>query len=243
MVMPVAFAGLWRRFSGRSKITQTLQVYEEIADTFSTLRLAPWSVSRVIKGGTVLDLGAGSCINGIYATNHKKGRYLICLDISFSMTVIGRRNLIRGKVLGDAIAADMLFIPIRDSSVDSVLSIASVHHIPRKYILKVLEEIHRIARPFSTIVVTVWSWRQPRFVLHILRNILFYLLRLVDGLREFYIPWRKSGRVYWRYYNLYSLDELIDISRKSGLKILSSGYVGYRRNRSDNVYIVATLVR
>ncbi|MCS7112224.1 MAG: class I SAM-dependent methyltransferase [Ignisphaera sp.] len=237
----MGFSAIWRKVSGRAKIIHTLQVYEEIADTFSILRSAPWPIARVIKGGVVLDLGSGSCVNGIHATRYKKGRYLICLDISLSMAVISRRNMVKENVLGDAIAADMFFIPIRDSAADSILSIASLHHIPRVYGLRILREIRRVARPLSIIVVTVWSWRQLRFALSILRNMLLYVLRLVDNVREFYIPWKKRGRIYWRYYYLYSLGELVDVFVRSGLKILSSGYIGYRKTRSDNAYVIGTV--
>ncbi|MEM1560648.1 MAG: hypothetical protein QXN35_03785, partial [Ignisphaera sp.] len=89
---------------------------------------------------------------------------------------------------------------------------------------------------------TVWSWRQLRFAMCILRNALLYIFRIVDKLRECYVPWRKKGRVYQRYYYLYSLDELIDICIRAGLKILSSGYIGYLRDRSDNIYIFGTAV-
>lgn len=231
---------LWRKMSGREKIIRNLEVYEEIATTFASLRSRPWPIARGVKGGIILDLGSGPCINGIYSFRYRRGRYLICLDVSFSMAVVSRRNIVKNGVLGDAIAADMLFLPLRDSAVDSILSIASLHHIPRRYSLRILKEIRRVAKQFSIIVITVWSWRQPRFIIYTLRNILFFIFKLVDSVREYYVPWRKRKRIYWRYYYLYSLNELIDSATRSGLKILSSGYIGYRRNRSDNIYLASS---
>ncbi|MEM2528407.1 MAG: class I SAM-dependent methyltransferase [Ignisphaera sp.] len=232
---------LWRKASDRTKVIHNFEVYEEIAEVFSNVRTKPWSIARFSKGGIILDLGSGPCINGIYAAK-SRGRYLICLDASFSMALISRKNIARENLLGDAIAADMLFLPFRNSAVDSILSIASLHHIPKGYGLRILREIGRVAKPRSIVIITVWSWRQLRFAMCILRNALLYIFRIVDKLRECYVPWRKKGRVYQRYYYLYSLDELIDICIRAGLKILSSGYIGYLRDRSDNIYIFGTAV-
>ncbi len=241
MIKPIIM--LLRKVNSREKVIHNLEVYEEIANTFSSLRSRPWPIARSVKGGVILDLGSGPCTNGIYAFKYRRGKYVVCLDISFSMAVMSRRNIVKNGVLGDAIAADMLFLPLRDSAVDSILFIASLHHIPREYSLKVLKEIRRVAKQFSIIVITVWSWRQLRFVVYTFRNILFYIFRLVKSVREYYIPWRKIKRIYWRYYYLYSLNELINGITRSGLKILSSGYIGYRRNRSDNIYIAVTPIQ
>jgi len=135
-------------------VLQTLEVYEEIAYGFSNVRAKPWPIVKIVKGGIVLDLGSGPCINGIYVVKHK-GLYLICLDISFSMAKISRDNIFKENILGDAIAADMLFLPFRNSSIDSVISIASLHHIPKEFGLKALKEINRIAKRSSIILITV----------------------------------------------------------------------------------------
>ncbi len=225
----------------RNKVLHTLETYEEIAIGFSSLRTKPWTISNIAKQGLIIDLGSGPCVNGIYAVK-KKGGYLLCLDISFSMAMISRNNILRDKVLGDSIAADMLFLPIRDDVADTVLAIASLHHIPKRYLLYILNEIRRIVRPLGIIVITIWSWRQTRFLLHTLLNIMLFLIKFIVSIHEYFVLWRKKSRIYWRYYYLSSVNELVKLSKRAGLKILSRGFIGYLRNRSENIYIVAVKI-
>ncbi len=223
----------------RNTILHVLEVYEEIAIGFSSFRTKPWRISDIAKHGLIIDLGSGPCTNGIYVYRKKEG-YLLCLDISFSMAMISRNNIIKNRILGDSIAADMLFLPIRDDVADTILAIASLHHIPKKYLPTVLNEIKRISKPLGIIIITIWSWKQIRFLLYTLLNIALFLIRVINSIHEYFVPWRKRDRIYWRYYYLPSVEWLEKLSKKIGLKVLSKGFIGYLRNRSENVYIVAT---
>ncbi|ADM28615.1 Methyltransferase type 11 [Ignisphaera aggregans DSM 17230] len=223
----------------RNIILRVLEVYDEIAIGFSRFRTRPWRISDIAKHGLIIDLGSGPCINGIYVSKMREG-YLICLDISFSMSMISRDNIIKNRVLGDSIAADMLFLPIRDDVADTILAIASLHHIPKKYLSIVLNEIKRISKPLGIIVITIWSWRQIRFLLYTLFNVVLFLIRAISNIHEYFVPWRKRDRIYWRYYYLPSIEWLEKLSREIGLRVLSRGFIGYLKNRSENIYIVAT---
>lgn len=227
-----------------NKIVDVFEVYEEIAEGFSSWRIKPWPIAVLGKsrGGIIVDLGAGSCINGIYVYSFG-GKYILCIDVSYTMGFLSRRSLLNRDVVGDSIAGDMLFIPIKDNSVDVVLAIASIHHIPSKFIDKVFAEIVRISVNGALLIITSWSWRQPRFVIPTLMNIILKLFGLVKSIREYRVPWRKRKKTLYRYYYLYTLDELLKLCRKHKLKVLSYGYTGYLRNKSDNIFIVAKVVK
>lgn len=224
------------------KIVNVFEVYEEISKGFSFWRTRPWPIAVFAKGGIIIDLGSGSCINGIYAYS-LGGKYLVCVDVSYTMGFLSRINILRRKVVGDAIAADMLSLPIKNNSVDRILAIASLHHIPRKLIDRVFSEIVRISIDNALVIITLWSWRQSRFIVPTFINIVLKLLGVVKSLREYKVPWRKGKKIFYRFYHLYTLEEILRLCKKYGLKVLSYGYTGYLRNRSDNIYVIARVIK
>lgn len=224
------------------KVLNVFDTYEEIAEGFIYWRTRPWSIARFGGRSIILDLGAGLCTNGVYAYKFG-GRYLLCLDLSYRMNLFSRRTLDRERVLGDSIAGDMLFLPLKDESIDSIIAIASLHHIPRKLMPLVIREIMRIARGGAIIIITIWSWRQPRFILLSIPNIFLKIFGLVESLREYRVKWKKRKSVYYRYYYLYTLDEVTKLCIRYGLKILSYGYIGYIKKKNNNIYIVAKAVK
>lgn len=224
------------------KILDVFEVYEEIAEGFTSWRSRPWSLARLGKKGIILDLGSGSCVNGIYAYKFN-GTYLLCLDLSYKMSFLSRKALAKEKILGDSIAGDMLFLPLKDNSVDTILAIASIHHIPKEFIYVVLKEVARVAVNGAIFLVTIWSWRQPKFVIPTVFNLILKLIGLTRSSREYRIPWRKRGRTVYRYYHLYTLNELFKLFREYGFHVLSCGYTGYLKKKSDNLYVVARILK
>jgi len=224
------------------KIVRVFDAYMDIAEGFVFWRARPWPMARLGGRGIILDLGSGSCINGAYAYRFG-GKYVLCLDVSFFMSILSRKTLIREGVRGDSIAGDMLFIPIRDNAVDSVIAIASLHHIPKEVLHLVVAEIKRISANGATVIATLWSWRQARFVLSTVLNIFLKSLNIVDSIREYKVPWRKRSGAIHRYYCLYTLKELLDLFRRHGFQLLSYGYFGYLKKKSNNIYIVARVVK
>lgn len=224
------------------KISQVFNAYAEIAEGFAHWRTRPWQIARLGRIGAILDLGAGTCLNGVYAYKHG-GEQLICIDVSYTMSFLSKRILIKERVVGDSIAGDMVFLPIRDNIFQSVIAIASLHHIPRELIPIVLKEVKRVAVNGAIVVIVVWSWRQIRFVIPTIINIILRVLGISRDIREYRIPWRRRGKIVYRYYRLYTLDELLELCRRYGYNILSYGYIGYLRNKSDNIYLVLKVVK
>ncbi|MEM1526129.1 MAG: class I SAM-dependent methyltransferase [Ignisphaera sp.] len=224
------------------KISQVFDAYVEIAEGFAYWRTRPWQIVRLDGRGAILDLGAGTCLNGIYAYKHG-GQRLLCIDISYVMSFIGRRNLIRERIPGDSIAGDMLFLPLRENTFHSIIAVASLHHIPRELLPIVLKEVKRVAVNGAIVIIVVWSWRQARFVIPTIMNVVLRILGMTRDIKEYNIPWRRRERVIYRYYRLYTLEELLKFCRIHGFKVLSHGYIGYIKNKSDNVYMVLKVVK
>ncbi len=111
-----------------------------------------------LKGGEyVLDVGAGTLRNGIYAL--QKGAEVVCaIDLIPGMLEWGKAKAdergFDGKV--SAIVADARFIPFRDGAFHSIISLELVEHIPIGADM-VFREIFRVLKPGGTAVVNVWS--------------------------------------------------------------------------------------
>ncbi|MEM4756911.1 MAG: class I SAM-dependent methyltransferase [Desulfurococcaceae archaeon] len=228
----------------RLLVFKNMATYELISSGYRSWRQKPWRIIKVFnrflekhRGNYVLDLGSGPCVNGIDLV---KGRnnYLLCLDISFSMSRISKENIERNNILGDSIAADLLYLPLRENSIDLILSIASLHHIPPEMMRRALIEIKRIMKPRGRALITMWSWRQLRFLLKQVMNKALEIAGILFDSREFFISWRTRKGTYYRYYHLYTLEELKELCISMGFKVLSSGYTCYLRNRSDNIYVI-----
>lgn len=224
------------------RISQVFEAYVEIAEGFAYWRTRPWEITRLGGRGAILDLGAGTCLNGVYAYKHG-GERLLCIDVSYVMSFISRRNLIREGIPGDSIAGDMVFLPLRDNTFQSIIAIASLHHIPRELLPIVLKEIKRVTINGAIVIIVVWSWRQARFVIPTIMNVVLKILGITRDVKEYEIPWRRRGKVVYRYYRLYTLEELLRFCKRYGFKILSYGYIGYIKNRSDNVYMVLKVIK
>lgn len=222
----------------RQAVYEALEVYDEISHGYASWRGRAWDLVRVLKEGVVLDLGSGHCLNGVYLGAKKRVDYLICVDIAPSMLLEARRLARRkGFLRADFVAADAAAIPLRDSSVDSLISIALVHHLPKEELLKVAGEVSRVLRPTGLALITSWSKRQLRFARQTLR---IYLMKLlgIPGPHDYRVKWRTRSRAYVRRYFLYEVEDLEGIAKKVGLKVASRGYVS--RSNSLNSFVVLT---
>ena len=234
---------MWRFIRKRDihkEIREIAETYDAVAEGYRFWRGRPWKISRIAKGRIVLDLGSGPCVNGLYVAEINNA-YVICLDLSKSMAEISRENISTRRVFGDSLVADILHIPLRSSSIDTIITIASLHHIPPEELENALREISRVIRGGGFLVATIWSWRQRRFLLKILWSMIKSLFGLIDYPRRLYVSWRSRRGVYKRLYYLYDISEIRKtLLRVRELRIISLGYTsGYRESESSNIYFVA----
>lgn len=132
------------------------EVYDKIADHFSSTRYKPWPLvveflDSLEEGSLVGDIGCG---NGkyLFATERLN---MVGSDISVNFAKICHE---RG---GDAFVADSLNLPIKTDSLDHAITIAVIHHFstPAKRI-RAIEEIVRVVKPGGKVLIYVWAMEQ-----------------------------------------------------------------------------------
>lgn len=216
----------------------TRHSYEAVAEGYASWRSRPWSISRLSSPGNILDLGSGHCINGVEAAL-KTNSYVVCVDYSVNMITIAKMIIFKKDVYGDYVVADMLRTPFRENSFNTILLIASIHHIPEYFIRRITSDLNRILRRRGLIIITIWSWRQSRFVFDLFFNMIKTFLGLLDFPRRFVVKWRSRRGVFERVYYLYSLEEISREIERKNLRILSRGYYSPMKRSSENIYIIA----
>ena len=108
----------------------------------------------------VLDLACGTA----YPTQllAEKGYQVICLDISREVLGIARKRL--SSYIADLVEADMLYIPLRSSSIDAATVLfSSVQYIgPLEKLEKLAENIYRVLRDNSILIFDAHNPIHPR---------------------------------------------------------------------------------
>ena len=128
----------------------------------------------------------------------------------------------------------------------SFMFIASIHHIPLSLCNRILKESYRCLRRLGLLVITVWSLIQSRFILLILWNIIYKILKgfRSRSIGDVYVPWRYKCKTYYRYYHLYMPNELKKIVSKFNFKIVEYGRFDIRRSiLPQNYYVLAVKVK
>ncbi|MFX0104804.1 MAG: class I SAM-dependent methyltransferase [Candidatus Hodarchaeota archaeon] len=238
--------------------------FNQIAQDYHLKRKKPWRPLEFFlkhlknKGydfkGVILDLG---CANG---RNFKLMSYppnkLIGIDISLELLKIANLNLnnivqfsqFESKFI-QLLQADIANLPIRRSSIHSIYSIATIHHIKEKSERKsVIVQIYESLKTNGNLILTVWrKWqkifRNYFFLEWFKRNFSYnYKIRQKNiGLREFgdkFVPWTipKEEKIYNRFYHFFSKKELKKLLRIFDL--VEFKITGGPTNR-DNFFIFA----
>jgi SAM-dependent methyltransferase len=189
-----------------------MDVYEEIADSWDNLRQKPmfpeWLeyLKNRWKNGILIDLGCGNCRNlkvfskcfGLHGT-----------DISKSMIRFAKIYANKNEFKACFTISDIINLPYKNESFDFALLIAVVHHLGtemERY--KALKELKRVLKPNGEAFITVWNKWQRRFLFKP---------------KDIFVPWKKSGKIYNRYYHLFSCRELKNLLKNTGFEIIELG--------------------
>jgi len=227
---------------------EVMKVFDIIATSYSYLRSRGWDiVLKVIDDKTyrVCDVGSGPGSNALQILRKKPDLYVICMDISVNMLNIAKKRFMKKSlyVSVDLVQGDMEFMPFRDLSFDSMIYIASLHHIPTsKGRVEALNEAYRVTKSGGKILITVWALLQPRFIPHIAKNIIHKVLcsKCLESIKDVLIPWRYKGKVLLRYYHLFTLGELRKLVSRTRFKIIESGrYNIHKKIYPENYYVLA----
>jgi ubiquinone/menaquinone biosynthesis C-methylase UbiE len=197
--------------------------YNIIAEEFDKTRVRLWPCVKDFldtfeKNSFILDIGAG---NGKYM-NYRKDIIMKGIDISIELVKIcNKKNL-------DVIHGNMINMPFNDNIFDGIIAIASFHHLDndedRK---KTLDEMYRVLKKDGLCFIEVWAKEQNE---NSNKNTLDFKNN------NNMVRWKstKTNEIYYRYYNIYSNNELMEeITRlKPEFKINKYGY------EKGNYYII-----
>lgn len=119
-------------------------------------------VGRHLKaeGRYLLDAGSGPVQYEAYMEYLRGYQYRVCADISIVALKEAR------KKLGDKglfVVADIANLPFSASAFDGVMSMHTIHHLPRADHATAYQELYRVLAPASTAVV-VNGWSDPGLV-------------------------------------------------------------------------------
>ncbi len=231
--------------------------YDGFAKDYDNKRKNPWIPLKIFLedldnqdykfNGIIIDLGCGNGRN--LPLLKKTNNSVIGIDKSLNFLHLAReRKDLRERNI-HFLLSDMLALPIRPSSINSIFSIASIHHVMNITERSLIMEFSNLMlRKNGYIIISVWRKFQKKY-----RNYFFFEFMKQKlsfkykkrqesfGLHEFgdiLIPWTVSSKqiTFNRYYHLFSKNELKRLL--VGFKILRLSKLG-GPNGKDNYFILA----
>ena len=186
----------------------------------------------ISNGDRVLDLGCGSGrAFGLFI-----GMAVDYEGLDISEGLIKQAKKACPDILASFRVGSMLTLPYEDNSFDSILAIASLHHIPSdRFRLQALREAYRVLKPGGYLLMTNWDLWQPRRWPHLLKNIFLKLIGKSDlGWTDVMIPWHLYQQpTVWRYYHGFTLRELKRACNQVGFKIVFNRRQGQGNGGKD----------
>lgn len=137
---------------------------------------APVAVRRLVEtlaadlppGGTILDVGNGLGAQDPVIAQVARPERLVALNITLSQLRAGRDRLREAHAAG--VNADATRLPLRDASVDGLISVEAAFHFPSR--ARFFAEAHRVLRPGGRISFSdIPTQRMPRDPLELLAGL------------------------------------------------------------------------
>lgn len=195
------------------------KVWNSIAEGWSgwrnQVRKDVLEFSKDWKPGKLLDVGCGSGRNLLYFA--EKGFDWYGIDFSSEMIRKAKENFKRNKInpSNRLKVADMIQLPFPDETFDYIISIASLHHLPKEKHIDAIREMRRVLKKNGEMVISVWNK-------YSIKNPKFWFAK-----KEISVPWKRKEKgiekKYERYYYLFSYDELKRLLTDNGFMIKKAG--------------------
>ena len=189
------------------------EVWNRLADSWTNLHIKPEEdvikISKIVNTGPILDAGCGNCRNLIPFIE----KYFFCFGMDFSNDMIreGKKFLSRKKLNTNFVICRLNNIPFKKGSFLLIICIRTLHHLKtRELRLKALEEMKRIG---IKILLSEWKRWQFRFFFKLIKSF------FEGNFADVYVDWNYHGKIYKRFYHLYTKKELEGDLKKVRLKI------------------------
>jgi ubiquinone/menaquinone biosynthesis C-methylase UbiE len=161
--------------------------FREISSKYIKNSLIKASKFYPPTGKCFLDIASGPVGFQEYMALSDGYEYRICVDISVNTLIQAKINIEKAGKKGIYICGDITNIPFCDNSVDTIISQHTLYHIPKNDQKTAVEEMYRVAKPDSKIVI-IYSWFYHSWFMNITLNI----IQIYRILRHF------SGKIYIR---------------------------------------------
>ncbi len=216
------------------------QIWNTIAESYDSTRRKPWNqcldfIDELSSQAIVADLGCGNGRHLLPCAEHCKTA--IGVDISQKLLQISKQKTKERNLQNVLfIHGDVRNIPLKDSSIDALLYIASLHSIKgRNERIRSLQEVSRILKQNGTALISVWSRWQDKYRNYFIKQ--FFTRNRLMEFGDIDIFWRQHGLNIPRFYHLYSKREFLEDISQSGLKIKKMQSVKfYSRYTVDNYF-------
>jgi len=173
------------------KIRDSFSIYEDAQKwvdfrqvSFEYLKNSFSKASRFYppKGKFILDIASGPIGFAEYLNLSDGYEFRICVDISVNALIQARNNMEKANKAGIYICGDITKIPLQSNSCDTVLCQHTLYHVPKDDQFVAVNEMYRVARVNSKIVI-VYSWFYHSWFMNIALNIiqLYRIIRHYAG--------------------------------------------------------------
>ena len=183
------------------------KVWDRIAGEWEEFKRIPSGKSKEFLDsciGNVLDLGGGS---GRHLTKIKDGKYYL-QDISSEMVKLAGKKAEKLGIEFEGVHGSMDKIPFSDEFFDYAISISALHCVEGEDVRrKAVKELFRVLKKGGKAYIGVWNAKSKRFI-----------RKTKKGQKELMIGWRDKGK---RYYYLHEEDEIHDLFKSVGFRIVS----------------------
>ena len=173
------------------KIKDSLKIYEdspkwvdfrEISSKYMRTAFVRASRFYAPTGKYLLDIASGPIGLPEYMTLCNGYEYRVCVDISINALIQAKINIEKAGKRGIYICGDITNIPIQDNTVDTVLSQHTLYHIPKNDQKTAVNEMYRVAKLDSKIVI-IYSWFYHSWFMNLSLNFiqLYRIIRHIAG--------------------------------------------------------------
>jgi ubiquinone/menaquinone biosynthesis C-methylase UbiE/uncharacterized protein YbaR (Trm112 family) len=173
------------------KVKDSLKIYgdspkwvdfREVTSNYIKTCFARASKHLPSSGKYLLDIASGPIGLAEYMSLSDGYEFRICADISINALIQAKINIERAGKKGIYLCGDITNIPIRDNSCDAVLCQHTLYHIPKDDQQTAVNEMYRVAKPNSKIVI-IYSWFYHSWFMNISLNViqLYRIIRHFAG--------------------------------------------------------------